>query len=91
MSPEARRHLLDRMRHGAAGFAAELSWKTRVLQGLFDLRQVVVAALGGKPGKAPGAFDLFPEERRYFDRAERSAESRKAETVAMLNKMTRGG
>ena len=85
MSSEARRHLMDRFRHGAIGFAADLNRQARLLQAVVELRNVVVRLAGGKPGKTPGAFDLCPEEKRYF--AGEQAQEQKTDTISQLNKL----
>ena len=67
-SPDAWNLLLDRHKHGAIGFAAEASWKARILQAIQENTMVTGSAFGGTSGgKVPSAFEMLPEERRYFD------------------------
>lgn len=67
-SPDAWKLVLDRHRHGTLGFAADASWKVRLLQTIQENTLVTGSAFGGgKVGKAAGVFELLPEERRYFD------------------------
>ena len=69
MSTLALNHLIDRQRHGAAGFAADAAFKGRVLQSIADLKMSVVAIAGakGQKLKTPALLDLLPEEKRYLD------------------------